>query len=398
MLSWVRIRQQLLAALAASMVAVPPGCSDRRPGSFAPEMSDAGSEDATLDVQPSGCEGPPALDSTGYCGNEIVPVLTRKPNLYFVVDASRSMAEGFLGSSVDKYTHALLAVRDLLREVGHRINYGAALFPEPVEDDTCAPGAEVFETAEGDALDCERLYGPVLSDFFGAVGDREPSGATPLAETLEALTANLESLEGSTSVILITDGAPNCHDGLGCPADECVPNLERVDWGGGVCGIDIDCCDASIDPLLALNCLDSARSLDAIEALEEEGIRTYVVGLPGSEVFGGVLDAMAAAGGTSREGETEYFSVTETDDLEKALDEIGGEGSLGCSIELSEPPTNPERINVYFDDELVQGDSDDGWSYAEDAIIELHGDACDVLEGGTISQVQVVEGCPTLVK
>lgn len=394
----MRIRQELTGALSASVVAVSLGCSEPRPSAFTPEPPDASTEDATLDVQPSGCEGPPAPDSTGYCGNEVVPVLTRKPNLYFVVDASGSMADGFLTSSVSKYTHALLAIRDLLKNVGHRINYGAALFPEAMDEDTCAPGAEVFATAEGDPMDCERLYGPVLSDFLGALGDRDPSGATPLAETLESLTQTLEDLDGRTSVILITDGAPNCHDGLDCPADECVPNLERSVWGGDVCGVDIDCCDASLDPLLAQNCLDSARSVDAIEALEASGILTYVVGLPGSEAFEGVLDAMAAAGGTSREGETEYFSVTETDDLEKALDEIGGEVSLGCSIELSASPTNPDRINVYFDDELVQADDEDGWSFAEDAIIELHGDACDVLEGGTVSQVQVVEGCPTLVK
>jgi hypothetical protein len=360
-------------------------------------MHDSGAEDATLDVFVSSCDGPPALGAKGYCGNEVVPVLTKKPNLYFVIDTSGSMRDGF-GSSVSKLTHAQLAIRDLLRDVGHRINYGAALFPEEGAEDTCSPGGEVFETTEGDSLDCERLTGPVLSDFLVAIDVERPEGATPLAETLEGLKETLETLDGSTSVILITDGAPNCHEGLECPPDQCVPNIERSMWFDDVCGVDIDCCDASLDPLLAANCLDSTRSIEAIEALFESEIFSYVVGLPGSEVFASVLDAMAQAGGTDRDTESAYYSVNETEDLSQALEEIGGEVSLGCNIALSEPATNPDRTNVYLDDELLEADDDDGWSFAATDIIELHGESCDVLEGGTVTQVQVVEGCPTLVK
>ena len=53
---------------------------------------------------------------------------------------------------MDKYTATRIAVRDLLSDIGHRVNYGAAVFPGSDNPDGCMPGKEVFPTVGGDPL------------------------------------------------------------------------------------------------------------------------------------------------------------------------------------------------------------------------------------------------------
>ena len=108
MLCWVRIRQRLGGSFAASIALWIVACTEQRPDPFVAEPLDAGAEDATLDITVGSCEGPPTPGSKGYCGNEIVPVLTKKPNLYFVIDASGRLVDGTAVSSPADLSAALL--------------------------------------------------------------------------------------------------------------------------------------------------------------------------------------------------------------------------------------------------------------------------------------------------
>jgi len=90
--------------------------------------------------------------------------------------------------------------------------------------------------------------------------------------------------------------------------------------------------------------------------------------------------------------------VRDAADLVGSLASIGSAVSLDCSISLERTPPDPDLMNVYFDNDPVDFDPDDGWSYAGDALIELNGDACDVLLSGGVNQLQVVAGCPTIIK
>lgn len=353
-----------------------------------------------LDIDPDPCAGPPPPEAAGFCGNEVFQVLTERPSVYFVLDGSGSMRERFEGAS--KLLSAKYALRDLLVEIGHRIRYGAAVFPDDAKGSgACAPGTQVFPVTEGDSPLCAGSeYGPVLERFLDSIGFRQAEGGSPISSTLDALTPTLLALRPRPAVVLITDGAPNCNPRARCGADACIPNLEGQAFAGDVCGKDLDCCDpALLGPGAEGNCIDDRQSERVVEELAELGVRTYVVGMPGSETYAGVLDGLAAAGGTAREGaETRYYSVRDAADLVGSLASIGSQVSLDCSINLAKAPPDPDLLNVYFDNDPVDFDPENGWSYAGDALIALNGNACDVLLSGGVNQLQVVAGCPTIIK
>lgn len=344
------------------------------------------------------CDPPPPPDIAFYCNNEVVPVQTNKPNVYFVLDGSGSMQDNFAGES--KLLRAKFSIRDVLLEVGHRIRYGAAVFPD-TGNSVCALGTQVFPTTEGDPQYCHtggNDYGPVLRRFLDSIGFRNAEGGTPTAESLAALAPTLRTLDAPTSVVLITDGAPNCNPGARCDLDTCIPNLERAQFGDRVCGVDVDCCDtAVVGPEARRNCVDTERSQAVLRELAADGIVTFVVGMPGSDLYAAVLGNMAEAGGTARtDAATPYYSVQEIEDLSESLYSIGTQVSLNCEIALKSIPPAPNLVNVYFDSDPVQQDDENGWSYQGSAVIELHGEACDVLKSGAVNQVQVVAGCATI--
>lgn len=383
------------------VVAAGLSCSEKRPPPLQPAPRDAGPEGSIgVDVDTTPCEGAPPPDAAGFCGNEIVEVLTEKPSVYFALDASGSMQDEFEGSSVSKLLSAKLAIKDVLLQIGHRVRYGAAIYPDNQGEDACAPGIQVFPTTQGDPVYCgDASGGPVLSRFLDNIGFRQAAGGTPTSATLAALAPTLRVLGAKTSVVLITDGAPNCNPGARCDADSCIPNLERALLGDRVCGKDVDCCDPDVLPEARRNCVDDTQSENVLSSLAEDGIRTFVIGLPGSETYADVLDGMAEAGGTARlDADTKYFSVSDTSDLSSSLFTIGAEVSLDCQIQLQKAPPDTDLVNVYFDSEPVQLDEENGWSYGGDATIELHGESCDVLKGGAVTQLQIVAGCPTIVK
>ncbi|HEU5073572.1 MAG TPA: vWA domain-containing protein [Polyangiaceae bacterium] len=355
-----------------------------------------------LDIDPDPCAGPPPPEAAGFCGNEVFQVLTEKPSVYFVLDGSGSMRDPFERSTTSKLLSAKYALRDLLIEIGHRIRYGAAVFPDDsAGSDVCALGTQVFPVTEGDLPLCaEDEYGPVLARFLDSIGFRQAEGGSPIAATIAALKPTLLALRPRPALVLITDGAPNCNPRARCGPDACIPNLERQSFNGEVCGEDLDCCDpALLGPGAEANCIDDSQSERVLEDLAALGVPSYVVGMPGSESYASVLDRLAAAGGTAREGaETSYYSVRDAADLVGSLASIGSQVSLDCSIGLESAPPDPDLMNVYFDNDPVDFDPENGWSFAGDALIQLNGDACDVLLSGGVNQLQVVAGCPTIIK
>jgi hypothetical protein len=354
-------------------------------------LRDAGSEP----------EGPPLPDAPGLCGNQVVQQKTDRPNLYFVLDRSASMSELFEDGSHEKYATSSLAIRSVLRAIGHRVSYGAAVFPTfDSADDECTTGEEVFATRPGDPLQyaLNGEDGPVLKEFIRVLGTRPPSGGTPTSATLKALAPTLRDLEGKTAVILATDGEPNCNLDAVCSGSVCPWNMAQVTLDDGrVCGQDANCCDPDIVENGPRSCLDQPATLAALRDLQAAGIPSFIIGLPGSEEFAGVLDAMAEAGGTARAGTPAYFRVTNAGELKDTLLGIGVSVAISCSIELSSPPPDPDLVNVYFDDRIVGSNPHDGWVLDGKVHLSIHGSACHQLKSGDVFQVQVIAGCPTVV-
>lgn len=387
--------RRLLATLLAATVCASACSGDERPpppSSFGGSGGESGSGGSLFEA---GLEdGPPPADAE-VCGNLVVPVVVDKPNLYFVLDRSGSMAGRDLGNTLTKYENARVALAEVLRSIGHRVRVGAAVFPR--QNGTCSTGEEVFPTTDGDpaSFAAQGEDGPVLTGLLSTLAALSPNGGTPTSSTLDSLRDPLVNLEGRTFVVLMTDGAPNCNPLQSCPIERCQPNIEKVNIGAIACDDQTNCCDPTLLQNAQLNCVDDQPSIDAVSALRSAGISTYVVGMPGSQFYSNLLDDLAVAGGTGRTVVPKYYAVDNVEELVGALTEIGTAVAISCTVDLDEPPPDPNMVNVYFDVKLVKSDALDGWTWVDEDTLEIRGAACDELKSGNVLQLQVVSGCPT---
>lgn len=374
------------------------GCGSRQTsGLLDDSLGDAGIRDGSVfedDFDPTK-PPPPPPDASGYCGNDFIPTVANPPNLYFVIDRSGSMADVVDGQT--KATSLEIAAVDLVRRLGARARIGAAVYPGYDGETSCGPGVEVFSATLGDPLSYvdSGKDGPVTLQFAAAI-HATPFGGTPTGPTLEKLRPNLTALDGKTYVILATDGGPNCNPDAQCGALTCIPNIEELP---GCSQTSRNCCTE--ETYGRVNCLDSTRTIRAVQRLREAGIVTYVIGLPGAEgdvgteIYSWLLDEMAVAGGAAREGSPRYFAVDRMTELRGILASIGAEIIATCEYTLETAPKERNRVNVYFDTTVVPRDPVNGWDWTGPDSLTLRGEACDEVKSGSVGHVQIVVGCPT---
>ena len=333
----------------------------------------------------AGHDGPPPADASGLCGNQIQEIITDPPNLYFVLDASGSMNEPASGGFT-RYQLLQQGATQMVASLGSLIDVGAAVFPIGASPaSACAVGGEVFPVSPGDPI--SPMTGPTTEGFIQATSVT-PAGGTPTAATLTALQPGLAKLKGRTVVLLATDGGPNCDAAITCGANQCIPNIE-----GSCVPAGTNCCamGGTVGPT---GCLDQSAAVAAVGALAAAGIPVVVIGIPGSEVYADVLNAMAAAGDPQVPG-TSYYAVTDFGQLEQTFAEIAS-GYISCDFTLKTPPPDEDHTNVYFDQTVVPQDPANGWVWKSPGEIELVGTSCAALKAGKVVQVQIVSGCPTV--
>ena len=245
------------------------------------------------------------------------------------------------------------------------MRYGAAVFPmtraaavaAPVSRSSRPPGDPASYAAEG-------KNGPVLLELLAILGDIAPDGGTPTAATLRRRSPTLKALPGKTFVILATDGAPNCNPGATCaPTSAC--STSGAVRGRRQCETPSNCCDPGVvqnGPTLRRR-RRNERRITQLGA----GIVTYVVGMPGSELYSSVLDDLAIAGGTARPTAPYYFAVSDADPLTLATSRKSASRSRSPATSSSTARRSTRRlVNVYLDQHLVQLDPVDGWSWTSD--------------------------------
>jgi hypothetical protein len=227
-----------------------------------------------------------------------------------------------------------------------------------------------------------------------------PNGATPLVGATVLAYRHLHDkalagdINGSKYVVLITDGEQSdiCSDLGRCrDAEECTRLLLEED-------------------------VPKAAS-DGV------GIKTFVIGVPGSEGARNVLSAIAQVGGTAPEScEVSkgncHFDMTKQDGFEQGLretlTEIAGR-ALSCELPLPDPgsggPLELGRVNVIYSPadgsapKLIPQDARkpcdrgaDGWQFAPRAAkIRLCGATCDRVLGDRGGRLDVVLGCPVQI-
>lgn len=218
----------------------------------------------------------------------------------------------------------------------------------------------------------------------------DPDGVTP---THDALLAGYEILrarpEENRFLLLATDGAASVCEGC-----------------------DEDCAFGTVPPPAV-----DAMVNDVAEALATDGIRTFVIGVPGAASFRTELSRIANSGGTARsdtcsDNGPEYCHYDLTDAtvdfgslLTDTLNEISGD-VLACDFAVpTEATVDLNRVNV----RVTAGDGttsdvprdpseQNGWNYNEDSSrILLFGPACDSAKSARDGKVDIVYGCPTVI-
>lgn len=332
---------------------------------------------------------PPSPDAQGLCGNTFLKATSDPPNVYFVIDRSGSMQEIVDGRMKwDAVASALVA---LVRRLGSQVNVGAAVFPGPQTnpDQGCGTGAEVLSTRRGDPLEnsvCS-VDGEVTRAFSRSISlpsGGVPLGGTPTAATLKRLIPTLAALPGRTVVILATDGGPNCNEAAACDENKCIPNIERAPG----CDPGVNCCSPALGG--PGSCLDDLATIGAVADLARRGIKTYVVGIPGTAPYATLLEELARTGGTARApgSSAGYYDVEHLTELDDILAAIGSTVLLSCHIHLDTAPREMSLVNVYLDRQLVGYGAPHGWIWTNPGDAGTHdagspADASDAEDGET---------------
>ena len=375
----------------AGAIAVVAACGSSTPSELGDNgRSDAGpgsNFDASVPFGFDASQAPPQCpkdpDSGFICDCIDQTLLNDVPNIYFFLDRSGSM----LGP---KWTSVRIVTADTAKALGPRANIGLALFPDP-RFDGCAPGIELMPTRPGDAP--AGVVGPTY-DLIDRALNRDPSGGTPTAETLTALLPKLQALAGRTYAILATDGGPNCNSTISCSVDQCIPNIESSN--GCVPHVAPNCCDPSA--FGPGNCIDEAATVAAVAAYAKANIPLYVIGVPGSAFYSGVLDQLATAGGTARASEPLYYRVDTADAaaFASAMSAVAAKITASCTLTLKAPPVDPGQVNVWLGNDVLVKEPVNGWSLSG-ATVTLLGKACQDVLTGAVLDVRVIAGCPTIV-
>lgn len=236
-----------------------------------------------------------------------------------------------------------------------------------------------------------------LQALSDAMAGSSPAGGTPIVgSVVEAYHHLHEELHaaGNRYVVLITDGEESC----GTKGD----------------GTDQADLDAARTQLLTVE----------VKKARDANIKTFVVGVPGSEGARGFLSQLAFLGGTARNatcahdggpnGDCHFDLSTQADFagvLRDALGKISGK-ALGC--EFKTPPGGNGLLNVQYstnngepvcfsqDPSPCEGGAN-GWQFAKDAAgnddpsrVVLCGAACETVKADPSTKVDVVLGCKSI--
>lgn len=333
-----------------SVVLVACGPSSKNPGSG----DDDGS--AGIDAYAGTVWNDAAIDSQ--CGAQMqnigVVSLGDPPDLLVVLDRSGSMTSPpttFPPVFDTKWNIMKNALNQIAAAKDMNIKFGLLEFPS---DENCAADA----TAEvGVALNAHTA---IASYFTG----RSPGGNTPAHVALASAKTYYQSIPVNMAgryVLFATDGVPNCLGG---------------------------------DPDAA----SDTQTVAAVTALYTAGIPTYVLGFGTFGLPTGVLNNAAIAGGKAKPGTTKFYEANNANDLNMALQAIAG-GIIvpSCSYQLQSAPPDPNNVTVTINGNAVPKSPmhTNGWDYYPNSMtITFFGSYCTQIQGGAMSNVSFVYGCP----
>jgi von Willebrand factor type A domain len=326
---------------------VPDNIDDDDDGDGIPDDEDPnGNGDDPVDPGEGEGEGEGGCDILTFTADETLP-----PRILLVVDKSGSMGDDATGYPGSKWNAARDVLSNVVTGLDNEAELGLMLYPDgDAQTNVCREGA-LEEAVQPNNAD----------DIISTLDNTSPGGGTPTAPTLirarDAL-AQLGVQGGSRVVVLATDGGPNCNESMDGDTCQCVTGNQN------------DC------QQFPGNCLDNENASAAAQIVNDAGYPVFVVGIPGSENFAFVLNALADAGGTAQAGATRYYDATDAAALESALQEIAIRVGA-CRFDLPNN-TSPDAITVTVGGTAIARDPnrDNGWDLVDANTVELFGVAC----------------------
>jgi hypothetical protein len=331
----------------------------------------------------------PTVPDPDNCGKlelkTTVKVIPKPGNVLVVYDRSTSMEQAWNGTP--KYQAAGNALIAALTPLKDLLTIGAEFFPslDPDGAKNCPQGCNVADALHwipGPGACCLNIVGgdscfispitaadqipfgpaaqfltllPMRWQFpMGGVGQTPLEGG--VAEGAKAIAA--KKLDGTTSVVIITDGEPNC-----------MTNTTNV--------------------------------LSQVTMWHAAGIDTHVVGLPGAQGAADLLNMIAQAGGTKN-----YIDPKDPKELEMRLASVLSstvrQGFETCTFHLDPKADAPEKLHLLVTQGGVEMDvkrdlsKDAHWKInAEGDQVDIEGQLCDLAKDGSFESLRFVFGCVT---
>ncbi|HEY4180010.1 MAG TPA: vWA domain-containing protein [Kofleriaceae bacterium] len=359
----MRIQMGLAVLLACGSLAACGGSNNG--GNGDDSQSDAGTpgdgdQPLTQCTTNADCNPDQRCDTTtstcvGGCGANPLSLAYVPANFGLVLDRSCSMTQTLTGTNTTKWGAAVAAIDHAVDLHDADVRWGLTLFPDTTND-SCSQDAAAYPIGAGNGAGIRSL----LQSALQSNDANFPDGpcVTNIDTGIEAAAAD-PALQDSTRksyLMLITDGSQS-----------------SCNVGGGNTG-----------------------TQNAIGALATAGVPTFVVGF-GSEVNATQLNKFATAGGTALTGTTKYYQADNAAQLDTVFQQISGL-VVSCSYTIDPAPADLGLTWVYFGTDLVPRDTTQaaGWDYdAATHQMTFYGSYCDSLTTHTVTDVDVLYGCPT---
>lgn len=345
------------------------------------------------------------------CDKVNIKLAQAPSNLMLVLDKSGSMVQNTWDHDQNEMTPKVTRWRSLYEvvklvttEFNASINFGAQLFPSAMA--TKSASKQACQTQSPPEVGVKAGNGAaILKAIPAADATVAVQGGTPATEAIKSAWDHLKTIPkgegGAPVMVLVTDGAANCHDAMGaCKKDD----------------------DTNPDCQSALFTKYDARLESVVSEAKAAGIRTYVIGIdivdkPDDPKYKDPtlkvsthekLDAVAAAGGATKTG-SKYYNVTQEKQLLTALQDIAGQVRT-CVVDLQESGGSlPDRDQVPYVSFTVSGkavpllkgatscEGQNGWRWVlndkgEHAKVEMCGSYCQELK--VSAKLDGEYGCP----
>lgn len=348
---------------------------------------------------------------------DLPPVL--KPNVMMTVDRSGSMAAKVAStdptcqacapgscpaSCPTRISELKSAVSTFAVLSDDRVRLGLTVFPDdpPANvvgaEAACVPASSVRvplpPASRVDDAQASTANRTAASLVNAAVQGLTPNGGTPTGATLSFLGTRPELKAADARndfVILLTDGLPNCNANN---PNDFVQNAAvcRCQTGGG---------DCSGPDVRRRGCLDADATVQEVERLASQGIRTIVVGF-GADVSQTdareVLDRLAHAGGVPRSCAQDSqcgagdrctagrcgrwaFEASNRTELEAVLSTVlDGLTPARCVRQLPGQPVSEKTITLLADGARI-APGPTTWALVNEREIHLANEFCDRTQG-----------------